>query len=133
VHYVNAGLPFEQFARKEAAGTGAGRTVGHFTGPGLRHPDEIADRLRGRRRRHHDNRRTGRELRHCSEITHQVVAEVFLQAGIDGMRRGDLNHRVTVGGSVRSQVRADIAAGAGTVVHDHLVTEDRAQAFGNDA
>ena len=49
------------------------------------------------------------------------------------MGGSDLNHRITVRRGVRGQVSADVAAGAGAIVHDHLLTVDRAEAFGDNA
>src|SRR5262249_40902840 len=52
---------------------------------------------------------------------------------IDGVRRGDHEQRVAVGGSARDRLQCEIAAGARPVVDDHRLAEPLRQRLADQA
>ncbi|GAO23558.1 hypothetical protein ALISP_3378 [Alicycliphilus sp. B1] len=63
-----------------------------------------------------------------------VELQVLVQAGVDGVGAGRAHHQgVAVGGRRRRVRGADVAVGAGPVVHDDGLPQRIAQALGHDA
>ena len=82
---------------------------------------------------HHGERWRERQLHHRRKIAHEVVAQIAIEANVACMRAARLKQRIAIGGRLGPRLGTDIARGAGTVIDDHLLTEDRAHAAGNDA
>jgi hypothetical protein len=57
------------------------------------------------------------------DVARDVDGTLLIERHVDGMRAGDLEERVAVGGRARDRLQREIAAGAGPVVDDHRLAE----------
>ncbi|MNC86381.1 hypothetical protein D3C83_20350 [compost metagenome] len=116
------GHALEKFAREMAGGAGAGGSIGERARLIARQRDQLFCRLDRQRRMNYQQSIGPHDERNRSEIADRIVWQPAEERGIDGVRADRSHHqRIAVGGTFRDDVGADIAAGARTVVNDHLL------------
>jgi len=83
---------------------------------------------------HHQHRGAGGDRADRRELLGRVVAQIGIEARVDADRAGEREqHGVAVGCAARGLARADIAAGAGPVLHQDLLPKRLAHALADQA
>ena len=114
----------EQLAGKVRHGTGPRGGVVGLARIGL-HPGQQRPGIAGRRARSGGQREIeGAHQRHRAEVLDRVIAQVLVKPGLDHQRPTGRKHQ---GLAIRSGppelAQRDASAGAGLVVHDHVLTQ----------
>ncbi|MCY1223816.1 hypothetical protein D9M72_359560 [compost metagenome] len=133
VDHVEAGHALEQFAGKMRCTARAARCERQLAGMRLAVGDQLLDRLRRDRRRHHQHQRHHMRQCHRLEALDGVVRQLAHHAGIDGMAARHQRQRVTVRGGLCHQVGADDAGGAAAVVDHHRLAPGFGQLLADQA
>ena len=106
------------------------RTEAQLSRPSFREGDEFPDRLRRHRGIHCQNQRADAQTRDRNEIGERVVSSPGIQVRVH--RHRSLMHDdkgVPVRRAVSAELGADVATGAGLVVDDHGLSQDRCEAL----
>src|SRR5207237_5851891 len=94
-----------------------------LAGIGLGIGDEFADRLCRKRWMHLHAVGLVADARNGRDVIDEIELELFIERGVDGVGKADQKQRVAVGGGVQYGLGGDIAAGAGPVLNNELLTE----------
>jgi hypothetical protein len=119
VQHVDAGHHLEQLAADVDRGSNAGRSHIELARIGFGIGNEFSDRL-GRNRRiddHHERLATNAGDRR--NIANEVVIELWVERGIDGVARTDKQECVSVGGSIHDHLGRKVAPGARPILNDN--------------
>jgi hypothetical protein len=82
-----------------------------------------------RRRIRDEEKRDHRHHRYGREVLLGMERQAWIEADVRRERAGRAEaDRVAIGRALRHRLHAEIAAGAGTVFHDHLLAQPRRQA-----
>ena len=127
VQHVDAGLDLEQFHREVVGRAVAGRGVTDVAGLRLRERDQLFKRLRREFRIDHHHHRNGAEQRHRREVLDRIEGQLGVERRRDRDRAWRQQQRVAVGRGLRHRIGAEIAAGAGLVLHHHRLAEALAE------
>jgi hypothetical protein len=111
----------------------AGRRHGDLAGIGLGIGDELGERLGREGGRHLHHERLGVDGGNGRDIAQEVVIELLIKRGVNGIRRGDDEERVAIGGGVGDIGGRQIAARAGAIFHHDRLTELLRQRLREDA
>ena len=134
VHHPDPRHQVEQFGRHVVKAAAAGSRIAEAVGLGLGELDQLLDRIDRNRRMDDQQVRAVGDEADGREILHRIECELGVNADVDGLRshRAEEN-RVAVGRRAGCQLRRDVAAGAGTVVDQHLLAPALAQPVADDA
>ena len=109
-------------------GTSAGRAKGDARWFASRRLDQLVKGLRRDAGIHHQHQVAAHALRHRRQITCHIKTQARKQVGIDGDRgTGGDQQGMPIRGSTRHDFGADVAAGAGAVIHQKRLPEGLAQ------
>ena len=124
MRHLDAGHRLEQFGRDMRGAAEPGRAVEQFARLRLGVGDEFRDRFHRQRIGHRKQVRHPRDDDDRRDVLGLVVGHVLEHELVDGVgaRRAD-HEGVAVGLGLRDEVGGDVAAGAGLVLDDELLTE----------
>jgi len=71
------------------------------------------------------------DTRHRLDVAQHANVQLFVERHVDGMRRGDQQHRVAIGRRTRDRLQGEIAAAAGAVFDDDGLAEPLRQRLSN--
>jgi hypothetical protein len=118
VQHVDAGHHLEQLAADVDRRSNARRRHIELARIGFGIGNEIRDRL-GRNRWIDDHdERLATDAGDRRNIAHEVVIELWVERGIDGVGRTDQQERVSVGGRIHDHLGRDVATGARPVLNN---------------
>jgi hypothetical protein len=121
---VGAGGVVEHHARQVRRSAVARRGIAELAGVRLAVGHQLLDVLRGNGRVHHQHVRQVADLHHRREALDRVVADLLVQADVDGQRpRGPEQQHVAIGRRAGHRFGAQVAAGAGLVLDDHRLAQ----------
>ena len=125
MRHVDLGFDLEQFAREMCRRADAAGTEAELPRIGSCVGDELAEGFCRKRRMGVEDVRLGSDQGDRLEILLRVVAEILVQAHIDGEQAaGGQQQRVAVGRRAGDRGPGETAAGAGTVLdHEWLLDE----------
>ena len=133
VQHLDARRRLDQRHGKVVRRADPGTAIGECLGPRLGCSHQLAERiglLVGMGDQH--QRAPGAEAER-REVGHRIVGQVLEEAGIHDQRVHRRHQRVAVGLGARHLLAADIAAGAGDVLHHHGLAEPGRQPLGHEA
>ena len=130
---LDAGLPLQQFAGEMGQAAHARRGVGNAARARLGARDQLRQARDPEPRR---DREKHRVLRHEPD-RQKILRHVQRNVGRGRMQRHErrqhrLVERVPVGGGVCRRPGGKAAAGAGTIVHNHLLTPELGEPVGDE-
>jgi hypothetical protein len=118
VQHVDAGHHLEQLAADVDRRSNARRRHIELARIGFGIGNEFRDRL-GRNRRIDDHdERLATDAGDRRNIAHEVVIELWVERGIDGVGRTDKQECVAVGGRIHDHLGRDVATGARPVLNN---------------
>ena len=121
VHHVDTRHHLEKLG---AHVRGAAVAVGRVREPlALGERDQLLDVRSPHRRMHREHRLVHDQADDRSEILDEIPLEVLGEAVVDRLRRGGDEQGVPVRGRACDGLRADVAAGAGAVLDNHVLAE----------
>jgi len=104
-------------------GTDATRSVADLAGIRFHVADELGNGLRRERRIYLHDKRVTDDARDRCDVADEVETELVIERGVDRVRRGDKEQRVTVRGRARHGFGGDIGGCPGSVFDDELLAE----------
>src|SRR5262245_10240048 len=122
LHQIYLGKRLEVLRGEERAAAGPGRGVIEVAGTGPGEAQQFAHRPYGQGRMDGEHERRLREHRYGREIGDDVVVELAVDRMVDGVVGVGEKNRVAIRGRPCGQLASDIAAGAGAILYDDMLT-----------
>ena len=129
VHQIDAGHHLEQLAGHMQRRADAARAHVDLARIGLGVGDELRNGLRRQLRSNHHHLRDANDAGDRRRVAQKIEIEMLIKRGVDGVRTGHQQQRVTVGRRLHHRLGGDVGAGAWPVVDDELLAELFGQPF----
>src|SRR6516225_6603047 len=123
MHQIGAGHRLEQLAGNMRRAAAPGRRHINFAWIGLGISDELGKRLRRNRRIHHHDIWKADDRCDRRDVAEEIEIELVVKRRVDCARRAEEAQGIAVGSRAHDCFGADIAAGAGTIFNDELLTQ----------